>query len=57
MKKFKFEIQNCITVEVIANDVESARMWLVENTDTYSKQMVDGSCYISDGEEVRRELL
>jgi len=53
MKKFKFEIQNCITVEIEANNKEEARMIIVKNTYDYSDEMLGGSCYVSDGEEVK----
>jgi len=52
MAKFRFEIQNCIHVEIEAENKEAARMFLVENTSDYAEQMVDGSCYISDGQEI-----
>lgn len=52
MTKFRFEIQNCITVEVEGDNKEDARLWLVDNTDQYADQMVGGGCYISDGEEI-----
>jgi hypothetical protein len=53
MGKYRFEIQNCINVEIEADTPEEARMFLVENTDDYADQMVDGSCYISDGVEIK----
>ena len=49
--KFKFEIQNCIQVEVEADNKEDARMKIIENLDDYADEMVDGSCYVSNGEE------
>lgn len=52
MKKFRFQIQNCIDVIVEAETVEEARMELVENTEDYADEMLGASCYISDGEEV-----
>ena len=51
MKIYKFEIQNCITIEVEADNKEDARMKVIENLDDYAEQMVDGSAYVSDGEE------
>lgn len=52
MKKFRFQISNCIDVEVEAETVEEARMDLVVNTMEYADEMLGGSCCISDGEEV-----
>ena len=52
MKKYMFQIQNCINVIIESDSVENARMWLVEHTDEYADEMVDASCYISDGEEL-----
>ena len=52
MSKYRFEIQNCIKVETEASNVEEARMKIIENMDDYADQMVDGSCYVSDGDEV-----
>lgn len=54
MKKFKFEIQNCINVTVEAKDKESARMKVINNLEDYADQMVDGDCYISEGTEVKK---
>lgn len=52
MVKFKFQIQNCIDVEVDADNKEDARMIVIENIGDYAEQMVDSSCYVSDGKEV-----
>jgi len=49
MMKFKFEIQNCIQVIVEGESAEEARMELLENLSDYADEMVDGSCYVSDG--------
>ena len=51
MKKFRFEIQNCINVIVDGDNKEEARMMLLENIDDYAEQMVDGSAYVSDGDD------
>jgi hypothetical protein len=51
MKTYKFEIQNCIEVEVVADSKEDARQWLVNNKQNYADDMVDNSCWISNGEE------
>ena len=55
MKKFRFEIQNCIDVNIEAENAEDARMQIVENISDYAEQMVDGSCYVSDGVEVTND--
>ena len=51
---FRFQIQNCIDVEVEADDKEEARIHLIDNIDDYAERMVNGSCYVSDGEEVNK---
>lgn len=51
MVKFKFEIQNCIRVEVEADNKEDARMQIIDNLSDYADEMVGASCYVSDGEE------
>ena len=51
-KKYRFEIQNCITVDMEGEDAEDARMKIIENMEDYADEMVDGSAYVSDGEEV-----
>jgi len=53
MPKYKFEIQNLLTPIIEADNVEEARMELINNLDDYAKQMVDASCYVSDGEEIK----
>lgn len=55
MKTYRFEIQNCIDVEIEAENVEEARMYLVENTEDYAERMVDSSCYISNGVEIQKK--
>ena len=52
MVRFRFEIQNCIKVEIEANNQEEARMQIINNLDDYADQMVDGSCYVSNGEQL-----
>lgn len=52
MKKFKFEIQQLITVEIEGNSADEARMKLIHSLDDYAEQMTD-DCYVSDGEEVK----
>lgn len=51
MKIYKFEIQNCITVEMEGESSEDARMKIINNINDYAEQMVDGSAYVSDGKE------
>lgn len=51
IKTFRFEIQNCIEVYSRGKDKEDARMRLINNLNQYAEQMVDGNCYVSDGEE------
>ena len=56
MKEYEFEIQNCITVKMTAEDgedVEGVRIRLIESLDDHAHEMIDGSCYVSDGEEVK----
>ncbi len=55
MTKFRFEIQNCIDVEVESGNIEDARMQIIENMDDYAEQMIDGSCYVSDGIEIDKK--
>ena len=53
MKKYRFEIQSCIEVEIETDaDKEKARIQIIENLRQYADQMVTGSCYVSDGREV-----
>ena len=52
-KQFRFEIQNCIKVEICGDTAEEARLKLLNNLKDYGSEMVDGSCYVSDGVEVR----
>lgn len=54
-KTFKFEVQNCICVDVEGDSRESARMWLINNLRDYAFDMVDGSCYVSEGDEVTKK--
>jgi hypothetical protein len=53
--QFRFEIQNCINVEIESNNKEDARIQIINNLDDYADQMVDGSCYVSDGVEIGKE--
>lgn len=51
--KYRFQIQNCIDVVIEADNTEDARMEIINNLDYYADEMVDGSCYVSDGEEAK----
>jgi len=55
MKKYKFEIQNCINVEIEGTDKDDARIRLIDNLEDYGDEMVDGNCYVSDGEEIQQK--
>ena len=50
MAKFKFQIQNCIDVEIEADNKEEARMQIIDNIKEYADQMANSST-VSDGEE------
>ena len=52
MNKYKFEIQECITVEMEGESADDARMKIIENLSDYAEQMVTGSCYVSDGDKI-----
>jgi hypothetical protein len=52
MPLFKYEIQNCISVEIDARTAEDGRMELIENIDEYADSMI-ADCCISDGTLVR----
>ena len=56
MSKYRFEIQNCIKVEIEAENADEARMKIIDNLDDYADDMLDGSCYVSDGEQIEEEL-
>lgn len=56
MGKYRFEIQNCITYEVIAENKEDARDMLVNNPDWYEEELAGPSCWISDGEEIIKQV-
>lgn len=53
MKKFRFEIQSCIDVEIEANNKEDARMKIINNIKDYADEMVSPSCYVSNGVEIK----
>ena len=52
MKEYEFEIQNCIKVNMKGASREEARIKLIESLKNYADEMLDGNCYVSDGEEV-----
>lgn len=51
MKKFKFEVQSLIKVEIEAEELGDAFNELLANLESYGSQLVD-KCNISDGEEI-----
>lgn len=53
VRRYKFEIQNCITVEELGDNKDEARIRVIDNLAEYSEEMLDGNCYVSDGEEVK----
>ena len=50
MTTYIFEIQNCIRIPVIAEDVTTAREDLIDNLSSFADDMIQ-DCVISDGEE------
>jgi hypothetical protein len=49
MPTYEFEIQNLIKVTREGETAEEARTNLIDNLSDYSDEMLDGSCYVSDG--------
>ena len=52
LKTFEFEVQNCVRIKVKADNVEDARMMLVDDDSLYEREMMI-DCYISDGRELK----
>ena len=52
MPTYKFELQNCIEIEMDGKDAEEARMKLVDSLSDYADEMVGADAYLSDGEEI-----
>ena len=52
MKKYRFQVQKCIDVEVEADNEVEARMDIIDHIDRYADQMV-ADCYVSDGVEIK----
>jgi len=52
MPTYEFEVSNCVKIRVSADDVEKARMKLIENEELMSGNLASDCC-ISDGEEVK----
>ena len=52
MTKYEFEIQNCIKVEIEADNQEDARHKLINNLEQYGHEMVHSS-YVSDGRKIK----
>ncbi len=51
MKKYKFQIQKCIDVEIEAENEIEARLDIVDNISRYADEMVQDP-YVSDGVEI-----
>ena len=51
MKKFRFEIQNCIQVTIEGENAREARISLIDTLEEYGDEMVNSS-YVSDGVEL-----
>lgn len=51
MTKYKFEVQNKITIQVSGINVSAARADLLDNLLSYACDMIN-DCAVSDGEEV-----
>lgn len=52
MKKYRFQIQNCIDVDIEADNEIEARIEIVDHIERYAGQMVNNP-YISEGEEIK----
>lgn len=54
MKKYRFEIQECLSVDIEATDKETARMIVINrlNGGAYNEEMTSNP-YVSDGEEIK----
>jgi len=53
MPMFRFEIQNCIDVDVEADNVEEARMFIIENIKEYADDLIGDAC-VSNGMEKKQ---
>lgn len=51
MKRYRFEIQKCINVEVDAETVEEARAGVIDNLAIYADEMIVDP-YVSEGVEL-----
>ncbi len=52
MRTYIFEIQNCIQVPVIAEDITTAREDLIDNLASFADDMIS-DCVVSAGKERR----
>ena len=52
MRKFKFEIQGLIKVEIEADSPNEARASLINNLDSYAEALISDA-YVSDGKELK----
>lgn len=52
MRKYRFQIQKCIDVEIEADNEIEARIEIIDHIDKYADLMVNDP-YISDGEEIK----
>ena len=52
MPTYEFEVSNCVKISVFADNVETARMKLIEDEDLFIGNLASDCC-ISDGEEVK----
>ena len=55
MPTYEFEIQNCIRAQASGETRDEARVNLIDSLDEYAEQMVDGSCYVSDGKLIKED--
>jgi hypothetical protein len=54
MKGYRFQVQKCIDIEVIGISAEQARTDLIDNLASYADDMIR-DCYVSDGEEIKKD--
>ena len=57
MVKYRIEIQNCISVQVEAENPEEARIKVIDNLKDYSDEMLNGDCLVGDAIEGVRNWL
>ncbi len=49
--KYKFQIQNCIDVEIEAENKDEARIKIIDNLTDYADELIN-NCYVSDGKKI-----